>query len=272
MKRFSGMRKSSLTIAGLTTGSLIYLLLAFNQPSWGRDRASSGFGHGLGEAQSSRLKDYQPPAGTEPPRRTRGGGTRGGCDSQAAIDTTALAPQTHIGQTASTRPTLVWFVADETPYPVEVQLYRYVSSDSADDRLEPVGTFDLGLSQVGWMTLTLPATLPPLVVGETYRWKVIVKCSAGQPSKNSLDEADLQVVAAPAAMPATGDPVQQADQYVAMGLWYDAIAVLSQAPVSPAAAAYRSELVASLAELEVENPNDEFSLFSDRLIYIADWP
>jgi hypothetical protein len=73
-------------------------------------------------------------------------------------------------------------------------------------------------------------------------------------------------------MPATGDPVQQADQYVAMGLWYDAIAVLSQAPVSPAAAAYRSELVASLAELEVENPNDEFSLFSDRLIYIADWP
>jgi hypothetical protein len=165
-------------------------------------------------------------------------------------------------------------VADETPYPVEVQLYRYVSSDPADDRLEPVGTFDLGLSQVGWMTLTLPATLPPLVVGETYRWKVIVKCSAGQPSKNSLDEADLQVVAAPAAMPATGDPVQQADQYVAMGLWYDAIAVLSQTPVSPAADAYRSELVGDLAELAAQaatDPGDGFSELSDRLRYIANW-
>jgi hypothetical protein len=73
-------------------------------------------------------------------------------------------------------------------------------------------------------------------------------------------------------MVVTGEPVQQAEQYVAAGLWYDAIAVLSQTPVSPAAAAYRSELVGDLAELaaqEAKDPIDGFLELSNRLRYIA---
>jgi hypothetical protein len=131
----------------------------------------------------------------------------------------------------------------------------------------------MGNSQPGWMTLTLPETLAPLEVGETYRWKVILECSPSQPSRNRIDEADLQVVPPPATLEVAGDALQQAEQYLSAGLWYDGLAALAQAPVSPAIDTYRRELMASLAELEAENPNDKFSLFSDRLRYIAnqDW-
>jgi hypothetical protein len=192
--------------------------------------------------------------------------------SSASFSVVALAPQTHIGRTASNRPTLTWYIAEEKPYPVELQLYRYTSSDPADIQIERVDFFELGLSQPGWMTFTLPTSLPPLDVGETYRWKVILKCSESQPSRNKIDEADLQVLPSPLGMVVTGEPVQQAEQYVAAGLWYDAIAVLSQTPVSPAAAAYRSELVGDLAELaaqEAKDPIDGFLELSNRLRYIA---
>ncbi|NJL48705.1 MAG: DUF928 domain-containing protein [Leptolyngbyaceae cyanobacterium SM2_5_2] len=285
MKQFSGMRKLPLTITGLATGSLIYLLLASHQPSWGHV-APDSLGHDPGQrlAQASRRRNYVPPARSTAPRRATSLGTRGGlCESSstanqepilpsARFSVMTVAPQTHIGQTASTRPTLTWYIAEDNPYPVELQLYRYTSSDPTDSQLERVEFFDVGLSQPGWMTFTLPTSLPPLNVGETYRWKVIVKCSESQPSRNKIDEADLQVVPSPPGMGTTGEPVQQAEQYGAAGLWYDAIAALSHTPVSPAAAACRNELVGDLAELaaqEAKDPNDVFSLLSDRLRYIA---
>ncbi|MEA5449378.1 DUF928 domain-containing protein [Leptolyngbya sp. CCNP1308] len=293
MSQFSGMHKLVFVLTKLTTGSLISLVLMSNHPAWGSD-----FTHHPSEDNFLQLSQgttnpayespgpsdsgddpkigagthYRPPEAPREPRRTTGGGTRGGiCEDTAAIDITALAPRTHIGQTTSTRPTLTWFVADETPYPVQIQLYRYRSSDPADDGVERLGIYNIGPSQPGYMTFTLPDDQSALMVGETYRWKVILQCSPSQPSRNRIDEADLVVVAPPADPVATvsATPVELAEQYGAAGLWYDAIAVLSQAPGS-AAADYRRGLIADLAELEAANPNDEFSLLSDRLTYIAE--
>ena len=41
-------------------------------------------------------------------------------------------------------------------------------------------------------------------------------------------------------------------------------------PFPPAAADYRSKILESLAELEADNPDDSWSLFSERLRYIAE--
>ncbi|MEA5464078.1 DUF928 domain-containing protein [Leptothoe sp. PORK10 BA2] len=270
MKQLLKMHKPGFAIARLSIGSLIYLLFTCDQPSWGHQASNiltSKIEKPLALATAMR-KSYSPPANPTPPNRTTGGGTRGGCDSPAAISLTALAPQAHAGQTASTWPTLTWYIADENPYPVQLQLYRYTSSNPVETQLERVHFFDLGPSQPGWMSFTLPTSLPPLNVGETYRWKVILQCSASQPSKNKIDEADLQVVPLPIGMVTTTDPVQQAQQFAAAGLWYDAIAVISQSSAA-SAVAYRRDLVASLAELEAENPNDQFSQLSNRLRYIA---
>lgn len=286
MKQFSVMRKFSLTITGLATGSLIYLLLASHQPSWGHVAFNSlDNDNSQRLAQAARRRTYVPPTRSVAPRRVTSLGTRGPCEDtstanqltepvspSASFSVVALAPQTHIGRTFSSRPTLTWYIAEEKPYPIELQLYRYASNDPTDSQLERVEFFDIGLSQPGWMNFTLPTSLPPLNVGETYRWKIIVKCSESQPSRNKIGEADLQVVPLPSGMVVTGEPVQQAEQYVAAGLWYDAIAVLSQTPVSPVAASYRSELVGDLAELaaqEAKDPSDGFLELSDRLRYIA---
>jgi len=284
MKQFSGMRKFSLTITGLATGSLISILLAAHQPSWGHI-APISLGNGSDQmlAQASRRRTYVPPTRSTAPRRATSLGTRGSCENSstanqesgspsARFSVMALAPQTHAGQTMSPRPTLTWYIAEERSYPVELQLYRYISQDPTNTQLEQVEFFDVGLSQPGWMTFTLPTSLPSLQVGETYRWKVIVRCSESQPSRNKIDEADLQVISPSPGMEVTGEPVQRSEQYVAAGLWYDAIAVLSETPVSPAAAAYRSELVGDLAELAAQAtnaPTDGFLELSQRLRYIA---
>ena len=270
MRQVLGMLKHQFILSSVAAGSFGIPLLMAGGLGWQQQGTSLLVRPSL--AQAAHEASYQPPPDAEPPKRATVGGSRGGCTGDAPIDLTALAPQSHIGRTASTRPTLVWFVPDATPYPLQLQLYRYTSAEAETDQLEPVQSFDFEQSQPGYMTFTLPADAPALTVGETYRWKVILFCNPGRPSQVNLDEADLQVVGPPAGLEAIAadSSVAQAAQYVAAGLWYDAIAVLSQAPVSPAAAAYRSELVADLAQLETANPNDEWSQFSERLRYIAE--
>lgn len=266
MTRYSGMHRTTLSVTLLGLNSLAGLWLTTSSPSWGQDRvAGPPQATGQSLVQTTPRRGYQPPADTRAPRRTTGGGTRGGCAGDAPIDLTALAPQGHVGQTALTHPTLVWYVPDDTPYDTELQLYQYVAHQG--DELESIATFHLGPSQPGYQAFTLPDDEPGLSVGETYRWKVIVHCFPGQPSRSALDEADL-VMADGGDQPAA-DPVSQAEQAIAAGFWYDAIALLSQAPVSPEAATYRQELLANLAALEAENPNDDLSLLSERLLYLA---
>ena len=269
IKPLSGMRKPIFAITGLAAGSLFSLLLTANSSAWGSEFTIS-FGEGRAQTLFQRVNDDEFPNSFHLSRRTTGGGTRGGgCGESTPIGTTALAPQTVLGQTISTRPTLTWFVADEEPYLVQVRFYRYLSTDPAEDRIEPMITYDIGQSQPGYMTFTLPDDQPALAIGEIYHWKVFLDCVPSQPSKRSIARANLQVVAPPAGFVATGDPVQQAAQYEAAGLWYDAIAVLSQAPVSPAAAAFRRELVAELAEQEAANPDPFLAEFVNNLNHIA---
>ncbi|MFQ4138725.1 DUF928 domain-containing protein [Nodosilinea sp. PGN35] len=250
--------------AALTLGSLSGMFLSVGNPSWGNEVVA---GHPVHLAQGSNRRSYEPPPNSRAPRRTVGGGTRGGCDGSAPINLTALAPQAHTGATAAARPTLVWYVPDETPYQMQLQLYRYTAAEG--DALTPVNTFDLGESQPGYQSFTLPESEPALAAGGTYRWKVILQCNPGRPSQVALDEADLQVVAANWAALGRGSLVDRAEQAIAAGLWYDAIALLSEAP-SPEATAYRRDLLAGLAEQEALNPSDEISQFSDRLTYLAE--
>lgn len=223
------------------------------------------------QVQASPYRNYRPPSSSRPPRRTTAGGTRGGCSGDAAINLTALAPQGHSGQTAASHPTLTWFLADQAPYPLELQLYRYIGEDTQDDRLEPVSSFDLGKSQPGYHRFTLPASLAPLQPGQFYRWKLVLKCEPGRPSKNQIAEADLQVVPAssPMATATASNPVDRSAHFIDLGLWYEAIASLSEPSVTPSVAAYRRLLLENLAALEAENPEDSKTNFSDALRYIA---
>ena len=88
------------------------------------------------------LVKYEPPADQKPPSDyTRGGtaGSRDGCEGEG-IPVTALAPLSHVGQTASTRPTFAWFVPDSTTKPVEFRLYEYDSNGKPQLMGEPISS------------------------------------------------------------------------------------------------------------------------------------
>lgn len=284
MKRPSGRHPHRLTLAFLAT---ITILLGGGQGSAANSYAAAIANPVmerlfqptmLAQNRARRTRGYQPPRRTRQPRRTVAGGTRGfgGCDGTAAISPVILVPQAHVGQTSNPHPTLVWYVADEASYPVTVQLYRYRSENPEDDRLELITAVEVGPSHPGFMSFTLgPDLLPPdqaaLRVGDIYRWKVILDCFPGLPSRSVVEEADMEIVAHPGDLPSlASDPVERALQLEAAGLWYDTIAALSEEPVSPDAAAYRLELLEDLAAFEAENPNDAESRFSQRLRYVVD--
>ena len=277
MQRLSGMLIRSTILTLLATGSLAATILLIPGQSWGTAfpdifSLQGKQDHSLGAG----LKGYVPPATSSPPGRSTAGGTRGGgCDGTAPIGLTALAPQQHLGLTSSTHPTFVWYVADETPYPVEVLLYQVPPDDPAAP-LEPIGRFDLGLSQSGYMSFTLPEDRPALETDGIYQWRVVVYCREGQPDRSQLGAGNLQVVEPPVDMDSgtDDDPVAQAQALAEAGLWYDAIALLSREPVSASAAAYRREIVGDLAESEAADleDKDQTPQFVTQLRYLAENP
>ena len=188
---------------------------------------------------------YVPPPDSEPPRGSHTGGGSRGCGGEIA----ALAPRlSAIGQTASTHPTLVWYVYDADAEPLELHLYQY----RADNSLKEVFIRPLGDSHPGYMAYTLPADDPDLQVGQTYVWQVVLYCDQNLEEVGQWTAADLSVVAPPASLtapPLPDDPLQQAQRYGQAGLWYDALAAV-YAGNSPELRAFRSALLLNLADLE----------------------
>jgi len=187
---------------------------------------------------------YNPPPPNGDSSSNPSGGSRGLCGSRSGVSLLAIAPQVHIGQTSSTRPTLAWYVPEATPYDMVFQLFQ-------GDATEPL--YDVQItSQQGLMTWSLPANAAALTVGETYRWRVILICDRNRPSLSVRDGAALTVVASPrTSLIATAtDSVAYARQMATAGFWYDALAATLSTPATPALRSLRVELLQELAELE----------------------
>jgi hypothetical protein len=93
----------------------------------------------------------------------------------------------------------------------------------------------------------------------------VLACEPSRPSRNQIAEADLQVVTSPGAVTTATNPVGRAADFVELGLWYEAIASLSEPPVTALATAYRQALLEDLATLETANPEDGKTQFSIKL-------
>ncbi|MFB2894664.1 DUF928 domain-containing protein, partial [Aerosakkonemataceae cyanobacterium BLCC-F50] len=144
---------------------------------------------------SAAFAKYNPPPDQRPPRgNSIGGGSRGGggCSGTSKTTLTALAPQQHIGQTVSTRPTFAWFVPDSQSYKIEFTLYEYTSGNGPK-RIEKIQLN----SSPGIMKLSLPETIPDLTVGKTYLWQVAVLCNVNYPSNDLVTRAEIEVVPLP---------------------------------------------------------------------------
>jgi Domain of Unknown Function (DUF928) len=203
------------------------------------------------------LAKYRPPPNPSAPKDRGTNTTRGGsCDRTATVGLTPLVPFSHIGQTSSQRPTFVWFVPDRTPHPLQFRLFK--------SNGQPLYRTEMQ-SQSGIMQFTLPADRPPLTIGQSYRWQVVLVCDPQAPSRNVLAAADIQVVESAASLQtqlaAASTPQQQSDLYAEAGLWYDALAAALKAPETAQNQSAVLDLIGSLASSEAQPLKD----WSDRL-------
>ena len=108
---------------------------------------------------------YHPKEVSRPDGTTVGAPRRGDdfCGTEAIGAFTALAPLSHVGQTATSRPTFAWFIPDRQSAPVLFKLYAVAARS-------PIFATEVP-AQAGIVSFTLPPQQPELKPGR-YRWEI----------------------------------------------------------------------------------------------------
>ena len=177
-------------------------------------------------------RQYKPPIGIGAPTRTEGGGTRSGNSdcSVAGQSLTALIPDTHFGVTVAAYPKFFVYVP---------AISSQASPPAAEFRLEDKGGNAVYKSifkttgKSGIVTLSLPANgrVPPLKMGQDYKWSFSLIC---QPDERSQDITVEGWVRRVPLNPMLNHQLQQASPqqrvklYAEEEIWQDALATLAE--------------------------------------------
>lgn len=170
------------------------------------------------------LAKYKPPQGQRPPGGyTSTTGSRGGCEDMGNTLLTVLAPQAHIGQTATSHPTFAWFVPNFSSLPMEFTLYTYDSSN-----VPKIAEKIKLQTSPGIMSLSLAKDKPGLTKGQRYLWQVAILCDLNHPSNDLVAKAEIELVEIPKELikqrPMVRDRLKMTKLLAEAGLWYDALA------------------------------------------------
>lgn len=216
-------------------------------------------GLSLDQAIPFLLANYSCQNCSRPEGPATSGGIRGGCGADNAVPLTPLAPEAHIGRTASSHPTFAWYVPDSEPFPVEFNLYA--TEDSGEFQLIHRASL---MSNFRLMSYTLPESEPALESGQRYLWQVLLICDPNLPSSAIDIEAFMDVVApSGSGTQETMDAAQLAEQ----GFWYDAMA---KAIPQPSDNTWLT-LLSDLAEIELETGESSTSSRYSHLQQILDY-
>lgn len=200
-------------------------------------------------AQSARLRFVPPPPPPhigEPGGRGQGGGSRGdACRRYEGV--TALVPvaapsAVAWGVSVADHPTL-WLYAPQglaANLPLELVLEDETGQNRYRTMVRSTETI------AGVFSLSLPATAPPLPVGN-YRWSVSIFCDSIEPDLPIVLQGNLQRIAPPVDLQSqlaqTQDPIEQAKLYAQAGIWYDALTTLGERRPQATDAAVWSDLL-----------------------------
>jgi hypothetical protein len=168
-------------------------------------------------------QEYVPPVEGLPGRR-QGGGTRGDC-LHGDAPLIALMPDTNFGQTLDEYPTFYWYIPD-----VPAEGAEFVLLDEQDNEVY-VADYQLS-GQPGLIRLSLPdqAGLPPLEVGQNYRWYFSLICDRLDRSGDLFTEGWVRRIEDPDLTEQAAD-LSEGDRavlYAESGIWYDTLNILAQ--------------------------------------------
>ena len=181
-----------------------------------RDRQMLAQAGGKGGASPQ----YKPPVRGAPARRV-GGGTRGA--EQTLPSLAVLAPD-HVGHTVSAQPALYWYLSRPTSVRIELTL---IDDKATDPVLERTVTD----ARPGIHRLNLADYAVALKLGEEYQWSVSLVPDPRERSNDIVATAALRRVAIPAALQPGAAGIRREDLpalYAGEGIWFDAIAVISE--------------------------------------------
>ena len=186
---------------------------------------------------------YQPPKRGAPAGRV-GGGTRG--IQREVFVLSVLAPD-HSGFTTNEQPSLYWFISNATSLPVELTV---MDAQGVQPILEtrlpsPV--------KAGVHAIRLADYNVRLSPGAAYRWFVAVVPDSDRRSKDILAGGAVERVDIPEGLKGkltTAKKSELASLYAGEGLWYDAIAALSESiDAAPQDNELRKQRAAMLAQV-----------------------
>jgi Domain of Unknown Function (DUF928) len=185
---------------------------------------------------------FKPPANDKRPNRTVGAGSRGGqcpqdlasapVSSEMSNQRTmmALVPPSKTGLTVSERPTF-WMYLPQTSAKQVVLSLQKEDASSHSQWVFPVP------STAGVVSFQPPADAPPLKIGETYQWAVVLVCGDRPNPNDPAIAAWVQRVSPSQSIPQS-TALDLASWNGEQGLWYDMLTALGQAlrtkPTNPA--------------------------------------
>jgi hypothetical protein len=210
----------------------------------------------LGKSEKDARRSERPPAPKstaedvpvyKPPIRGAPGGRIGGSTrttEREALVVSALAPVDHAGLTRREQPTLYWFASRQTSVPLEFVLGETQSPRSlVETRLPPV-------TSPGIQRIALADHGIRLATGTVYRWLVAAVVDPERRSRDVLAGGFIVRIDTPEAVRGRLEAVAPSRRPfvdAAEGLWYDAVATLSdlveQRPADPAPRRQRAALL-----------------------------
>ena len=194
--------------------------------------------------------EYQPP----PPEmlnsmRVIGHASRSGGSGELSL--VVIAPD-HAGLTIQEQPTLYWYLAQETNYPIEVTL---IDAESPTPLLEARMPTPM---QPGLHRVRLSDYDVYLEPDMLYEWFVAIRLDRSRRSRDIITSGGIRRIIPSAEMRAV---LAQASQpnlprlYAQASLWYDAISALSDLiEASPQASVLRQQRASLLAQVGLLEP------------------
>ena len=178
---------------------------------------------------------FKPPSDDEKPEQTAEAGSRHGVQCLQNVTSAAMAnspssqsaliplvPTTNFGLTIAERPILWIYLPEETSARQVVLSIREEGTTHHSKTFIPI----TGAS--GIISLQPNQDSPPLEVGKTYKWSVVLVCGE-KPGPND-PALDVWVRSVPQPEPSNqGSALEQAAWYGEQGIWYDALTSLIQA-------------------------------------------
>ena len=188
----------------------------------------------FGASSTALAAPYTPPAGLGAPARRESAGTRG-CVFGNPANLIALMPEDNVGWTTNAYPRFYWYMPVNQASFVEFTLEKASESSETPEviyqaRFEVTG-------ENGIMSLQIPEgeDVPPLTIGERYRWQVAMFCNPNSAEGEIQVDGwvERQLPEAPLANAiATASDSERADLYARNGYWFDALDQLAMLKTS----------------------------------------